>query len=427
MRADGGRHEHRGSLAAATCETDGVSEGAAESSATWGRVGPDGTVYVRTAQGERPVGSWQAGSPDEGLAFYARRYDDLLAEVGLLETRLVTGKATAQQTREAAEKLWWTLSEANVVGDIEALQTRLVALDRACEQRIGKEKELRAARQAERVAKKTTLVEEAEQLAQSTQWKQAGERFREIATTWREIHVDKAAEKDLWQRFRKARDEFAKRRSTHFATLSEEREAAKVRKEKLVAEAEALADSRDFKTTPGKLKALMRDWKAAGRADRPVEDELWTRFRAAQDQFFARLNEVNAERDAKAKVNLDAREALVREAEAIDVTDISAAQTKLRHIQDRLDKVGSVPRDAEAALDARVAAVVRKVREASDARHREARVANSPLVIRLRESVEKLERRIERARAAGNERELAEAEASLTTQREWLAQAERGG
>jgi hypothetical protein len=290
-----------------------------------------------------------------------------------------------------------------------------------------KEKETKAARATERVAKKTALVEEAEQLAESTQWKQTSERLREIATAWRDIHIDKPTEAELWKRFRKARDQFAKRRSAHFETRAEEREAAKTRKEKLVAEAESLADSRDYKTTPGKLKSLMREWKTAGRADRPVEDALWTRFRAAQDSFFNRLTELNDERDAKAKANIDAREALVREAEAIDVTDIKAAQTKLRHVQDRLDKVGSVPRDAEAKLYARVAAVVRRVREASDAKHREARVENSPLVIRLRESVEKLEKRIDRARAAGKDREVADAEASLVTQREWLAQAERGG
>jgi hypothetical protein len=407
--------------------SEGSNVAAGVSPATWGRVGDDGTVFVRTAEGERPVGSWQAGDAEAALAFYARRYEDIAAEVGLLETRLVTGKATAAQTRAGAEKLWWSLSEANIVGDIEALQTRLVALDRACEQRIEKEKETRTARTAERVARKTALVEEAEQLVESTQWKQTGERLREIATTWREIHVDKPTEAALWKRFRKARDQFAKRRSAHFETQAEEREAAKTRKEKLVAEAESLADSRDYKTTAARLKTLMREWKTAGRTDRPVEDALWTRFRAAQDAFFGRLTELNAERDAKAKANVEAREALVREAEAIDVSDLKTAQTKLRNVQDRLDKAGTVPRDVESKLDARVAAVVRRVREASDAKHREARVENSPLVIRLRESVEKLEKKIERARAAGKEREVAEAEASLVTQREWLAQAERGG
>jgi hypothetical protein len=404
-----------------------MSASTGDDPASWGRVDADGTVYVRTTDGERAVGSWQAGDASEALAFFALRYADLAAEVSLLETRLVTGKATAVQTRDAAAKLWRSLPEAKVVGDITALETRLVALDRACEQRIGKEREVKAARAAEKVAAKRAFVEEAEKLAESTQWKKTSERLREIATNWRSIHIDKPTEAELWKRFRKARGIFTERRTAHFATATEEREAAKARKEKLAAEAEGLAGSRDFKETAARLKTLMREWKTAGRADRPVEDALWTRFRAAQDEFFGRLNEVNAERDAKTKASQQARESLVSEAEAIDISDLAAAQTKLRNIQDRLDKAGTVPRDVEGSLDARLAAVVRRIREASDARHREASVNNSPLVIRLRESVEKLEKRIARARAAGDESAAADAEASLTTQREWLAQAERSG
>jgi hypothetical protein len=57
----------------------------------WGRVDTDRTVYVRTATGERSIGSWHAGSPEEGLAHYVRRYEDLATEVALLESRLASG------------------------------------------------------------------------------------------------------------------------------------------------------------------------------------------------------------------------------------------------------------------------------------------------------------------------------------------------
>lgn len=62
--------------------SDGSESGDAP---VWGWVAEDGTVYVRTASGERAVGSWRAGSPSEGLAHFQRRYDDLCAEVELLE------------------------------------------------------------------------------------------------------------------------------------------------------------------------------------------------------------------------------------------------------------------------------------------------------------------------------------------------------
>jgi len=53
----------------------------------WGRVDDEGTVYVRTAEGERAVGSWQAGSPAEALAFFTRKFESLETEIGLLEQR----------------------------------------------------------------------------------------------------------------------------------------------------------------------------------------------------------------------------------------------------------------------------------------------------------------------------------------------------
>ena len=49
----------------------------------WGRVAEDGTVYVRTADGERPVGQYPEGTPEEALAFYAKRYDELAGNVHL--------------------------------------------------------------------------------------------------------------------------------------------------------------------------------------------------------------------------------------------------------------------------------------------------------------------------------------------------------
>ena len=54
----------------------------------WGRVAEDGTVYVRTSDGERAIGSWQAGSPDEALALFKRKFDSLETEISLLEQRM---------------------------------------------------------------------------------------------------------------------------------------------------------------------------------------------------------------------------------------------------------------------------------------------------------------------------------------------------
>ena len=249
-----------------TWNTDAVSSGESSDPASWGRVDSDGTVYVRTSDGERVIGSWQAGDTSAALAFFTRRYEDIAAEVGLLETRLASGKADAAHTVASAQRIRRSLDEAKVVGDLAALATRLTALEEQCSERIEVERAAKRARAAEHVEAKRKLVEEAETLAQTSQWKATGDRLREIADKWRDIRIDRKTDSELWARLRSARASFAKRRSEHFANLAEERKTAAERKERLVKEAETLAESRDWKPTSTRLKALMREWKAAGRA-----------------------------------------------------------------------------------------------------------------------------------------------------------------
>jgi len=393
----------------------------------WGRVAEDGTVYVRTAEGERAVGSWQAGTPDEGLAHFVRRYEDLATEVGLLETRLGSGAASASSTSVAATKLRGSLPEANVVGDLAALDERLAKLIELAESKRADEKVAKAAAAEKATAAKRTLVDEAEKLSESTQWKATGDRLREIVEEWRTIKgVDRKLDTELWKRISAARTEFSRRRGAHFATLDEQRKEAVAQKEKLVAEAEALSESTEWTPTANRYKSLMAQWKKVGRASKDVDDALWQRFRAAQDAFFARRSAAFDERDSEYRANQTAKEALVVEAEAIDTgTDIEAAQAKLRDISSRYAAIGRVPREVVADLDKRLDAVAARIRTIGDERWRETTVSSSPLVIRLRESVEKLERKLEKAKAAGRTAEVNDLESQLATQRAWLAQGDR--
>ena len=92
----------------------------------WGRVADDGTVYVRTGEGERVVGSWQAGSPDEALAFYRRKYESLETEVALLEQRLSATDLAPGTARASIDRLLEAVGAANCVGDLDTLRTRPV-------------------------------------------------------------------------------------------------------------------------------------------------------------------------------------------------------------------------------------------------------------------------------------------------------------
>ena len=396
--------------------------------ADWGRIAEDGTVYVRTADGERVIGSWQAGPPEEGLAYYTRKYDDIAAEVAVLEGRLTAPTADVKAIGAAARKLRAALPEAPVIGDLPSLDTRLAAVLAQVDERFAELAQKRAAASAAAVESKQKLVEEAERLAASGDWRATGDRYRAIVDEWKQIRgVDRKTDTALWERLSTARREFDRRRRTHFADLDKQREEAADRKRQLITEAEKLAESTEWTPTARRFRDLMTEWKGAGRAGREAEDTLWKQFKAAQDAFFAKRSEALSARDAEMKSNEDAKQALLDEAERIDpASDLDGARKRLRTIHDRWEKIGKVPRESMGVLEDRLAAVEQRVRDAAG-QTRKVAVTESPLVIRLRESVTKLEARLERARGASDTKLVAETEQALATQREWLAQAEKSG
>ncbi len=110
----------------------------------WGRVDADGTVYVRTADGERVIGSWAAGSPEEALAFFRRKFESLQTEVALIEQRMKRPSVAPAQAQATVERLLAAVADANAIGDLDSLKTRLEALTGVVGQR---REEAKAARE----------------------------------------------------------------------------------------------------------------------------------------------------------------------------------------------------------------------------------------------------------------------------------------
>ncbi|MEU4499126.1 DUF349 domain-containing protein [Streptomyces sp. NPDC023998] len=378
------------------------------SSDPWGRVDETGTVYVRTADGEKVVGSWQAGTPEEALAYFERKYEGLVVEIGLLERRVKTTDLSAKDAQTAIDHLRQQVDEHHAVGDLEALGKRLDALVASVEKRREERKVQKAKQNDEARHAKEALVNEAEELAQSGQWRAAGERLRALVDTWKGLpRLDRKSDDELWHRFSHARSAFSKRRKAHFASLDAQREEARKTKEKLVAEAESLSGSTDWGVTAARYRELMAEWKAAGRAQREAEDDLWNRFRGAQDVFFAARSEVFAERDAEQGENLKLKEELAAEAEKLmPVTDLKAARAAFRSINERWEAIGHVPRDARPKVEGRMHAVERALQESEENEWRrtnpEARARAAGLTGQLQAAVDKLRGQIDAARAAGN-------------------------
>ncbi|MEY3770009.1 MAG: hypothetical protein RL390_873 [Actinomycetota bacterium] len=266
--------------------------------AKFGFVADDGTVFVRTPYGDKAVGSYPGKSADEALQYFVRKFEALASEVAILGARIRSGAMVPTDAHEAVNKLRQTIIDSNVVGDLEALHASLNQLPEIIEGNRAQyeakkalERAEREARRADALIQKENIVNEAESLADSESWKATGERLKELLDQWKAApRLDKKADTELWKRFSAARNKFDKRRRTHFASLDATQKNVSTTKKALVEKAEALANSTDWVATARAYKALMDQWKTAGRGKASDDAKLWARFKSAQDAFFAAKN-----------------------------------------------------------------------------------------------------------------------------------------
>ncbi|WP_251150901.1 DUF349 domain-containing protein [Cellulosimicrobium sp. Marseille-Q4280] len=412
---------------------------AAKAAAAFGRVDDDGTVHVREAAGERVVGQFPGVDTDEALTLYVRRYLDLQAKVALFEARLTSTDLSVKEIDQTLARLSEETAEPSAVGDLDALRAQVEGLRTVASERRQQLEAERAAAKSAALAARTEIIEAAEKIAATDpsrmQWRPAGEELRGLLERWKEAQrsgprIDRASEEALWKRFSHARTAFDRERRHYFAELEQRNTSAKAEKEKLVEEAEALATSTDWGPTAGAYRDLMARWKAAGRASRRDDDALWARFRSAQDAFFQARDAASSATDAEYAANLEVKEAILTEAEAlVPVRDLAAAKTALRDVQERWEQAGRVPRGDLQRVEGRLRAVENAVRDAEQAQwtrtNPETRARAEGAAAQLESAIEALEADLAAAQERGDKRAVADLETALTARRAWLEQVVR--
>ncbi|WP_017933614.1 DUF349 domain-containing protein [Nocardioides sp. Iso805N] len=402
----------------------------------WGRVDDEGTVFVRTADGERAVGQYPEGTPEEALHFFTERYAALAFEVELLEKRLHGAKLSPEEASESIKNVRAQVTDANAVGDLASLAARLDALTPLIAAQREARKAERAAKSAEARTEKERVVGEAERLAEGNDWRNGANRLRELLDQWKALpRIDRASDDALWRRFSTARTAYTRRRKSHFAELNEKREGARAVKERLAAEAEALATSTDWGATAGRYRDLMRQWKAAGPAPKDIDDALWKRFRGAQDLFFGARDEANAAVDAEFAGNAEVKEQLLVEAEALlpqieaGGDNFTAAKAAFRDIAERWDAAGKVPRERIRDLEGRIRKVEQAIKSVEDEQWRKSDPEKSAraddMISKLTDAIAKVESDLEKARAAGDTKRIASLEENLESRKQFLEMARR--
>lgn len=406
--------------------------------AKFGRVADDGTVYVRTSQGEKAVGSYPGKTADEALQYFVRKFEAVASEVALLAARIKSGAMVPSDALAAVKKLREQVRDLNGVGDLDALAQSVEQIEplieghrAAYEAKKAAEDAAKAAKRAQVVIEKEKIVAEAESLALSESWKSTGERLKSLLTEWKSApRLEKKIDTELWKRFSAARNKFDKRRRTHFASLEATSAVVSAAKAEIVAKAESLATSTDWVATARAYKALMDQWKASGRG-KPSEDaKLWARFKAAQDQFFTAKNADLEKREVTMSANLAKREELITSIEALlPFTDVKDAKNKFRDLMRTWEKIGMTNRDKRAALDARVEKVSAAIKEAEQEIWRKtdpaAKARAAEVVDQLKGAIENYEKAAAKAQAAGDSKKAQAATESATARRAWLEEAEK--
>lgn len=398
----------------------------------WGRVDEALNVYVREGDSERLVGAFPDGTPDEALAYYERKYNELEGKITLLEARVARGTADASAA-ESVKNLSTQLESPAAVGDIASLRARVEKLAGSTAELTEQQKAEREAARQEALSKREGIVAEAERLAaqpeQQIRWKDTSQAFERLFNDWQSAQrsgpqIPKGQADALWKRFRAARGQFDTARRAHFAQLDASNKEVKQRKEQIIARAEALIPQ-GVSGIPA-YRALLDQWKTAGRASRKVDDQLWSRFKAAGDVLYQAKAEEAAQVDEEYAANLAQKEELLGQAEPIlKETDHTAARKRLTEIQLRWDEIGRVPRESLRTVEGQLRKIESHVKGLEDEHWRatnpETKARSEGLRGQLESSIADLEAEIKAATQAGNNKKVEEAKAKLATQQSWLA------
>ena len=204
------------------------------------------------------------------------------------------------------------------------------------------------AKQAENLAAKTALCEKVEEIAlrevsDLTQWNEFSKEIEDVQNEWKTLgFASKKENQKVYDRFRAACDKFFERKREYYQGYKDCMNYNLEKKIAICEEAEQLKLSTDWKKTTERFIELQKEWKEVGAVPRKKSEQLWKRFRAACDEFFA-------ERDKQAKPendfygNLKAKTRLIDEINSYELKGDASDADALKEFQAKWNAIGFVP------------------------------------------------------------------------------------
>lgn len=186
---------------------------------------------------------------------------------------------------------------------------------------------------------------EYDQLTNFASWENKTQEIIALQNKWKTIgFAPQKMNVKIFERFRKACDEFFRKKGEFFKTLKDGMNENLEKKRALCEKAEALKDSTDWKATADALTKLQKEWKTIGPVAKKHSDAVWKRFISACDYFFEQKNKATSSQRTVEQENLEKKRAIIEKLDAIgEETDTEEASQQVRDLMKEWNGIGFVP------------------------------------------------------------------------------------
>lgn len=261
--------------------------------------------------------------------------EDVISAFGQLQALHLQWKETGPVERDLREELWARFKNAS---------TEINKRHQAHFEGI-------KAREAENLEKKTALCEQAEALlsqteaeGKKTEWDALTKQVLELQAQWRTIgFAPQKQNTAIFERFRQTCDQFFTRKAEFYKNIKDGQAENLEKKKALVAKAQELSTSTDWRATTDALVALQKEWKATGPVPRKYSDQLWKEFTTACDTFFDAKKQANSGERDQQKQNLRQKQEITAQLQALLEGEGEVNLDAVKELQAKWNAVGHVP------------------------------------------------------------------------------------
>ncbi|SDK60487.1 protein of unknown function [Catalinimonas alkaloidigena] len=325
----------------------------------------DGNVYLKASERfpERVVGEVKE-SEEASIEYFVQRYEQLHQKLEALFADIERAQNKGSYLMKLLH-LREQLASYDAIGDFEALANQLEA----------KEQEIRAGIEQNRIKNleiKRALLQEAELLKESTDWKETAEKMKELKTRWLKTGaVQKEHHDTLEGQFETSLNYFFERRKAFFEDRRQLTEERIGRYEELIQKAEALRNNgAPTSQLQNSLRALHDEWKSVGGIPKAKSAELWSSFKKISDDIFRKTKRDKGgnkrmARDKFLQTNLDIKRQLCKEATELSALELPQAIERAKTLQAHWKNTGPIPAEYRQELNETFATACDRVFEES--------------------------------------------------------------